>query len=698
MLFAPAASPASWRRDRESGIVIGAAGVYALAAFLIHARFFVIGDLGVESDFYAELVVSAQRLLAGDFAVANYPFKGPLYSLFLAPLYGLLHPIGLDWYGAGVLLNALCAGVSLVLVYRLLRSLFPWPTAAAATLACGLQAEFFLLAHKASSDLLYFLFFIATVLALVEPNTRRRVFLAGVLAGLAFLTRYSGAILLPAGLLVCLLERDERVRRAALFGAGFLVLTLPWFVFSQATTGSWLQHGNLMNVVLEFYPGGDRPAPPAEGFHNLGQLIAHDPGYFLGHFLGNLVRRFGQDLKWVVGLLLSPLVVFGLVALSAGQLPARPGLPEWTRRYRLSREAWIFVGFCLLNYVALGLVFHRPRFALPHSPLYFVLIYGWYFGLSRQEKFLPDRRHLLVGLILVLAVSALQMRDSLDGLRQYRDRQPREVLEQAVVLRAQLPAHPEGSLLARKPHLAHYAGLEPVAYPQVISDWDFFWQYAFERDVKWVAVGPRERAVPGETRILDHLDEAAAVRRRLDAGGTALYELKTAARWQDWARIPRREELLEEARMALDVGDTVAAVGPFFDAGLVLVSIGDWDGAAPDLAQSLALWEEYPDSLEQADADYLRLTLALCRLELGQFRAGLEILGTSTGNLPIAFTESLEADRQYVTGRLLAGLDQPQRARGHLLRSLAMYEAEERREAARATRHYLQELGDQEKD
>ncbi len=678
--------------DRRTWILIGAAGVYTLAAFLIHVRFFVVGDLGVESDFYAELVVAAQRLLAGDFAVANYPFKGPLYSFILAPLYWLLRPLGLDWYGAGVLLNALCAGASLALLYRLLVRIFPTPTAASATLACGLQAEFFLLAHKASSDLLYFLLFIATVLLLRGADTRRQVFAAGLLAGLAFLTRYSGAMLLPAALIVVLVTPLERPLRAALLVAGFLVPTLPWLIFGLMTTGHPLQQGNLMNVVLEFYPGGDGPAPPSGGFQNMGQLIAHDPGYFLTHFLGNLGRRFGQDLKWVVGLLLSPLVVFGATALSAAQLRDRLHLPGWMGRYRLNREAWIFVAFCLLNFVALGLVFHRPRFALPHSPLYFVLIYGWYFGLARQDEGPRDRRFLLVGLALVLGVSSLQMRDSLDGLRQYRERQPREVLQQAAVLRAALPASPQGALLARKPHLAHYAGLEPVAYPRVITDWNAFWRFAFAKQVTWIAVGPRERAVAGETRILAHLDEAAAVKRRLEAEGTTLYELEEADRWEDWARLPRLDELRLTSDSFLATGDTAQAVGPAFDAGLLLVSLCDWPRATIDLSHSLTLWEKVPDSLEPADADYLRLTLALCHLERHEYEAGLQALEAEEGELPGDFTASLEADRQYMAGRLWKELGRLDLARAHLQRAMEMYRAEGRKEAMQATRHYLEPL------
>lgn len=63
--------------DPETWIMTGAAGAFALAAFLIHLRWFVIGDLGVESDFYAEFAISTQRLLSGDFSADNYPFKGP---------------------------------------------------------------------------------------------------------------------------------------------------------------------------------------------------------------------------------------------------------------------------------------------------------------------------------------------------------------------------------------------------------------------------------------------------------------------------------------------------------------------------------------------------------------------------------------------------------------------------------------------
>ena len=54
---------------------------YAAVAFFVHARFFPIGDIGTESDFYAELAPAARAMVAGEFSVLNHPYKGPLYPL-----------------------------------------------------------------------------------------------------------------------------------------------------------------------------------------------------------------------------------------------------------------------------------------------------------------------------------------------------------------------------------------------------------------------------------------------------------------------------------------------------------------------------------------------------------------------------------------------------------------------------------------
>src|SRR5262249_7350106 len=85
----------------------------------------------------------------------------------------------------------------------------------------------------------------------------RRVVAAGVLAGVAFLTRYNSIALLPAGLAALALgwsgePQGGRARTAAGFLAGFLIPVAPWFAYSVTHGGATrflLQH----NIAYEVF-------------------------------------------------------------------------------------------------------------------------------------------------------------------------------------------------------------------------------------------------------------------------------------------------------------------------------------------------------------------------------------------------------------------------------------------------------------
>jgi hypothetical protein len=64
---------------------------------------------------------------------------------------------------------------------------------------------------------------------------------AGLLAAAAFLTRYNAVYLLPAGLIAILAGAaggPARLRAAARFVGGFLVLVVPWVLYSLAHGGT----------------------------------------------------------------------------------------------------------------------------------------------------------------------------------------------------------------------------------------------------------------------------------------------------------------------------------------------------------------------------------------------------------------------------------------------------------------------------
>lgn len=62
---------------------------------------------------------------------------------------------------------------------------------------------------------------------------------AGLVAGLAYLTRYSyGLWIIPGGVLICLSPRPGRGRRLGLFAAGFILPLIPWLIRNLVVAGN----------------------------------------------------------------------------------------------------------------------------------------------------------------------------------------------------------------------------------------------------------------------------------------------------------------------------------------------------------------------------------------------------------------------------------------------------------------------------
>jgi len=647
-------------------LAIGSA-IYAVMAYLIHLRWFPVGDLGVESDFYAELAVSAQRLTDGQFAVSNYPFKGPLYSFILTALHFVMQPLGAQWYDTAVLLNALCAAASIVVLFLLLRNLFGPGLATAATISTALCIEFFLHAQKASSDLLYLLLFLSTVLALMGKLTRARVLSAGILAGMAFLTRYSGGVLIAAGVVALgLLPGVGKVRQrmlfAVIFGLGFLVVCLPWFIINVSTTGHFLNDGNLMNVVLEFYSGERAAQVPDGGFKSGWSLASQDPKYFLSHFLANIPHHFKQDMIQLVGVRAWFLVVMGLAGILFSFLPWFK-TRQFFRRRRPSLKQMVFFIIAGISFLAMCLVFHRPRFSLPLVPAYFVLGYGGIFGfVSLTKRSVRDYRlTILVATVVVLAVSNFQVRDIIRGEQYYYLNRPLYVLEQAPGVRALAGESLSRSLLARKPHLAHYSGLDPVAYPTAIHSWDQFFKYALDRKVDLIAVGPLERAVLGETMILDYLDRAPGITRLSDADDLIIYHLNREMGVKAFATdFP---EFGDRVVAATQTGDSNSVCLARFEWGLALMPLAQWDQAQLQLTCCLEMVAGNPNVIRQKDKDYLRVNLAFIHLKTDDPAGGIALLGENFAQLGPEDDPYLQGLRHFVMGRLQSALGRTAEAR-----------------------------------
>ncbi len=348
--------------------------VYALVALGVHLAWFPVGDLAVESDYYGELATAAQKLAQGQFSVANYPFKGPLTSFALVAL----HPLsGGDWYLTGVLLNALCAAVGLWLVYGLVRRLYDRRVAVGATVGVGLTFEFFLHAHKGSSDLLFFTLVTgACALLVTERWSPRRLVGAGVLGGLAMLTRYNGLIVPAAGAAVLLLVDPARLpwprrwRAVALVAGAFAATVAPWYLANLLQSGRPLATHNLQAIFVEEVLGAGTASDDAwPGPRSLPALVAAAPGRVAATWLANVPRHLGLDLRTLLWPLAALLVALGLLRLAL-QRPTRA-------------QAALLV-FALVYFLAMCPVYYQPRFFLPLLPAYFALAWSVVAGAARR--------------------------------------------------------------------------------------------------------------------------------------------------------------------------------------------------------------------------------------------------------------------------------------------------------------------------
>jgi 4-amino-4-deoxy-L-arabinose transferase-like glycosyltransferase len=434
-----------------------------------------------------------------------------------------VHTFGGDWYRNGVLLNVVVAAGTLIVLHRLLTSVFTRRLAVWVVILISLNRHFFLPAHKASTDLLFLLWcYLAWHLLLARRFSWLRLAGSSLLCGLAFLTRYNGLILPVVAIGVFMINpggwtRRRQVTAGLVFLVIFLVVISPWYAVNQAETGRLLATRNLQNIFVEQFYGGEHAARmPATGLSTLREIIRHDPLHFGRQYLTNLIDHLKRDGQDLLGEATAILVGLGLL-----QLLFR----------RLDRRQATFFVLPVCYFLAMCTVYYLPRFFLPLLPAYYVLGLGFLLGTHsgdgwwRWSDRYPVVRLGITGLVLA-GIIGLQLERVVAAERDYYDQRPLFVPAAAEFLQA----HHDGSdvpvVMARKPHIAYYAGMRYLPYPQSFAGGSELLTFARRQQVQYIVYSTVERYFYPDRSFLKRLDVVDGVERIYRGRQIAIYELE----------------------------------------------------------------------------------------------------------------------------------------------------------------------------
>lgn len=558
-----------------------------------------VGDYMTETDFYGQYAQGARLIQQGHLEPGRYGVVGPGYELALA-LVGLAVR---NLFLAAGLLSLASGAAALLLWSALLRRRANAGVALGAALFLATNATFLRYGYSVTTDAFALALQAAALFVLLARPGPRAAAGAGVLAALAFLTRYNAGVLLPAGLVAIAAGgtlQERRGRAALAFAAGFALPVAPWVIYSFARgTGVTFQlHHNIAYEVFARAKGipwdtYQRTMQPQ--FHNLGDVIARDPGAVAGRMLFNVHDHLRQD----------AVRLFGWPATLCALLGLGLGLTDGTLR-----RLWPLALAWALLFLALVPTFYAERYSLALLPCYAAAA-AMLFASPRFALVLQRGPRIWLKPALALLPLGLALATTVRSQARVLDQLPVEVLDAARTLRSL--ARPGDRVIARKAHLAFHAGVEPVPFP-FVNTLPGLAAYARAQGARWLFFSWPE----GQTRpdFWYLLDPAAVVPgltpRRVTAPHPAvLYEIGPGfGQAPAWAANDTLSTLYSaRGQLAVDPSDPLA-----------LRSLGSVELARGRLAEARDDYERAARRLPRDAA--LQLAIGKVCVRLGDFEAG----------------------------------------------------------------------------
>ena len=422
-------------------------------------------NYNTESDYLGGFIPEAVRLLRGE--PLEIDFHPPLYPAIIAGLQLLIR----DWFATGLLVSLAASLAVLITTLLLLRRAMGPGAAMGGIVALVISPTFVYYSLQATSELFSLALYMAAFLAVyvsVERRSPGSYLVAGLLIGLALLTRTNHVVLL--GLLLFYLVPAPVGGRAippvvraksltvALAGVGLPLAA--WLGFALGTGAPVMPTKNHENLALTYFSGDSRISGDARlalvtRFDSTRAVLTADP-------IG-LVRTYARDFAATTRRLLArdTVLAFPLVAVS---------LLAWLVLLAKERQKRAWYGVLLLNlaamYALLNFKMYEHRYYLYLLPFLGAAV-GHGISLAFRAS---DKIYVRIGPMIV--VLALVGHGALHGASEAKRLHLAAWATDAQAAGRELVALDavgQGRVYARKHHVAYYAGMDSAWLPDLAT-------------------------------------------------------------------------------------------------------------------------------------------------------------------------------------------------------------------------------------
>lgn len=283
-----------------------------------------------ETDYVEFFVPDAQRFLAG--APLQGIFHPPLYPMVVGSAYALLG----DWLSAGIAVSGLAGLAGLVCSYLLFLRLGGPPAACGAVLTL-LGSIFVGESVRAAADVMFFALFMGSCLLALEAlsvGSRRYWIGCGLVVGLAMLTRTNAPPLLLLALAPFLGSgsRQTKVTNCLSVCAGIGLPIIIILAYGAAYDSQVFPANNHLSLATSYFSEGadrnsiDAALRVAGRFDSVTEVLLHDPAHIATTYVRDLWQTVSADLTMVVEPPLLFMFLPGVFLLLAGHWSVGLGL------------------------------------------------------------------------------------------------------------------------------------------------------------------------------------------------------------------------------------------------------------------------------------------------------------------------------------------------------------------------------------